>query len=69
MRQNRTILLFIDVLVKGQLRRKPLIAGLRRYAIKDNYPKFVVTMDDFGSDNVDGVKHKNLEEFLLMDEY
>lgn len=38
-------------------------------AIKDNYPKYVVTMDDFWRDNVDGVKHKNLAEFLLMDEY
>jgi len=38
-------------------------------AIKDNYPKYVVTMDDFWSDNVDGVKHKHLAEFLLMDEY
>jgi hypothetical protein len=38
-------------------------------AIKDNYPKYVVTMDDFWRDNVDGVKHKHLAEFLLMDEY
>ena len=38
-------------------------------AIKDNYPKYVVTMDDFWSDNVDGVKHKHLAEFLLMNEY
>lgn len=38
-------------------------------AIKDNYPKYVVTMDDFWSDNVEGVKHKHLTEFLLMDEY
>ena len=38
-------------------------------AIKDNYPKYVVTMDDFWRDNVDGVKHRHLAEFLLMDEY
>ena len=38
-------------------------------AIKDNYPKYVVTMDDFWNDNVEGVKHKYLAEFLLMDEY
>ena len=38
-------------------------------AIKDNYPKYVVTMDDFWSDNMEGVKHKHLAEFLLMDEY
>lgn len=38
-------------------------------AIKDNYPKYVVTMDDFWSDNVEGIQHKHLAEFLLMDEY
>ncbi len=38
-------------------------------AIKDNHPKYVVTMDDFWSDNVEGVKHKHLAEFLLMGEY
>ncbi|MEN6489052.1 MAG: ATP-binding protein [Smithella sp.] len=38
-------------------------------AIKDNYPKYVVTMDDFWSDNVEGVKHEHLAEFLLMDGY
>jgi uncharacterized protein len=38
-------------------------------AIKDNYPKYVVTMDDFWRDNVEGIKHKHLAEFLLMDEF
>ncbi|AHF08791.1 ATP-binding protein [Dehalobacter restrictus] len=38
-------------------------------AIKDHYPKYVVTMDDFWNDNVEGVKHKHLAEFLLMDAY
>ncbi len=38
-------------------------------AVKDHYPKYVVTMDDFWSDNVEGVKHKHLADFLLMDEY
>jgi predicted AAA+ superfamily ATPase len=38
-------------------------------AVKDHYPKYVVTMDDFWNDNVEGVKHKYLSEFLLMDEY
>lgn len=37
--------------------------------IKDNYPKYVVTMDDFWSDNVEGIKHKHLADFLLMDDY
>lgn len=38
-------------------------------AIKDNYPKYVVTLDDFWQDNIAGVKHKHLADFLLMDNY
>lgn len=38
-------------------------------SIKDNYPKYVVTMDDFWKDNVEGVKHKHLADFLLMDKW
>ncbi|MDA8223701.1 MAG: ATP-binding protein [Desulfitobacterium hafniense] len=37
--------------------------------IRDHYPKYVVTMEDFWQDNIEGIKHKNLAEFLLMDEY
>ena len=37
--------------------------------VRDHYPKYVVTMEDFWQDNVEGIKHKNLAEFLLMEEY
>ncbi|HWQ41930.1 MAG TPA: ATP-binding protein, partial [Desulfosporosinus sp.] len=37
--------------------------------IRDHYPKYVVTLEDFWQDNIQGIKHKNLAEFLLMDEY
>lgn len=37
--------------------------------VRDHYPKYVVTMEDFWQDNIEGVKHKNLAEFLLMEEY
>ena len=37
--------------------------------IKDNYPKYVVSMDPLWNDNIDGVKHVNIAEFLLMEEY
>jgi len=37
--------------------------------VRDHYPKYVVTMDEFWSDNIQGIKHKNLADFLLMDEY
>lgn len=37
--------------------------------IKDNHPKYVVTMDEMWKDNIDGVQHKHIADFLLMDEY
>jgi len=32
--------------------------------IKDNYPKFVVSMDEFSGNSRNGIKHFNLLEFL-----
>lgn len=37
--------------------------------IKDNHPKYVVTMDEMWKDNIEGVLHKHIADFLLMDEY
>lgn len=34
-------------------------------AIKDHFPKYVVTMDEFFQDNVQGVRHMKLLDFLL----
>jgi len=34
--------------------------------IKDNHPKYVVTMDEFRKDNIEGVKHVYIADFLLM---
>jgi predicted AAA+ superfamily ATPase len=33
-------------------------------SIKDQYPKKVVTMDTFWKDNIEGVEHQTLEDFL-----
>ncbi|MGR3808563.1 ATP-binding protein [Pasteurella testudinis] len=33
--------------------------------IVDNYPKFVVTMDDFWNGNIEGIKHLHIAEFLM----
>lgn len=35
--------------------------------IKDQYPKYVVTMDDFWKENVGGVQHVHISDFLLME--
>lgn len=35
--------------------------------IKDNYPKYVVSMDEFAPKNIQGVEHLHLREFLMLD--
>lgn len=37
--------------------------------IKDNYPKYVVTLDEFATGNIDGVEIMHLADFLLSGEY
>ena len=37
--------------------------------IRDQYPKFVVTMDEFWQENVEGVRHFYIADFLLSKEY
>ncbi|MFN3802371.1 ATP-binding protein [Belliella pelovolcani] len=39
------------------------------FGINDNYPKFVVSMDNFFNDTVEGIKHKHIFEFLLSKEW
>lgn len=36
--------------------------------IKDNFPKYVVTMDSRWKDNIDGIKHIHIADFLLLKE-
>ena len=35
-------------------------------AIKDQYPKYVITMDDFWKDDIEGVQHIYITDFLLQ---
>lgn len=37
-------------------------------AIKDNFPKYVVSLDEFDMSR-DGIKHRNIRDFLLMPEW
>lgn len=37
--------------------------------IKDHYPKYVVTLDEFAAGNINGVKIVHLKDFLLSGEY
>lgn len=34
--------------------------------IKDNHPKYVVSMDETWSDNIEGIQHKHIADFLLL---
>ncbi len=42
---------------------KPLLA------INDNYPKYVVTMDQTWRDNIKGIQHSHIADFLCLEEY
>ncbi|MES2458099.1 MAG: ATP-binding protein [Bacteroidota bacterium] len=38
-------------------------------AIKDHYPKYVVSMDDIWKESISGIKHIHIIDFLLMPDY
>ncbi len=38
-------------------------------SIDDQYPKYVVTMDEFWKETIGGIKHYYLSDFLLSDEF
>jgi hypothetical protein len=44
----------------------------REYAplleIRDHWPKYLVTMDETWQDNVEGIQHKHIADFLLLDQ-
>ena len=37
-------------------------------SIRDNFPKYVVSLDEFDMSR-NGIKHRNIRDFLLMDEW
>jgi len=37
--------------------------------LNDHYPKYVVTMDRTWTDNIEGIQHKHIADFLLMNDY
>jgi len=38
-------------------------------SINDHYPKYVVSMDDFWNDSIDGIKHIHIADFLLLKDF
>jgi predicted AAA+ superfamily ATPase len=41
----------------------------RLLGVKDNYPKYVLRMDEFAGGNYEGIKSMHIADFLLSDEY
>jgi hypothetical protein len=37
--------------------------------IRDHHPKYVVTMDEMWKDNMSGIKHMHIADFLILKEY
>jgi hypothetical protein len=37
--------------------------------IKDNYPKYILTMDEHGHNTFEGIEHLHIADFLLMEEF
>jgi len=37
--------------------------------VRDHHPKYVVTMDENWHDNIEGIRHRHIADFLLMNDY
>jgi uncharacterized protein len=66
-KNNNRIYVQVTWKMEGQATIEREFSPLR--AIRDHYPKYVVSMDDFWHDNIEGIKHLHLADFLLMDNY
>ncbi len=61
-RQNETIYVQVAYLITDQSTAEREYGNLLN--IKDNYPKYVVSMDEFQGNTYKGIKHLHLSEFL-----
>ena len=41
----------------------------RLLEVRDNYPKYVLTTDEFSGGNYEGIKTMHIADFLLSSEY
>lgn len=37
--------------------------------LRDHHPKYVVSMDETWTDNIDGIAHVHIADFLLMESF
>lgn len=61
-RHNEKIYIQVAYLIADQSTAEREYGNL--LSIKDNYPKYVVTMDDIKGNTYEGIKHMHLGEFL-----
>lgn len=66
-RQNETIYIQVTQEIKTERTEKREYERLLN--IHDNYPKYVLTTDDFAGGNYKGIKTMHVADFLLSDEY
>ncbi len=66
-KQNKKVYLQIayKMTEKSTIEReyKPLLK------IKDNFPKYVITTDEKWKDTIEGIEHKHIADFLLMENW
>jgi predicted AAA+ superfamily ATPase len=66
-RGNDVLYLQVSYLLSEQSTIEREFAPLLK--IKDNYPKYLITMDKSWKDNIEGVKHMYIGDFLLMEQF
>ena len=58
---------------REDLQDKQILATIEKYyiadhGIRDNFPKYVVSLDEFDMSR-NGIKHRNIRDFLLAEEW
>jgi predicted AAA+ superfamily ATPase len=65
--EKKTEKIYIQVTYKMESEKTILREFEPLLSIKDHYPKYVVSMDEHFNDNIEGVRHISLYEFLTSD--
>lgn len=61
--------LYIQVTQEIQSEETQIREYERLLEIKDNYPKYVLRIDDFACGNYEGIQTMHIADFLLSNEY
>lgn len=66
-RQNKKLYIQVTQMINSPATEEREYARL--LAINDNYPKYVLRIDDFAVGNHNGIKTLHIADFLLMDNW